>query len=338
MFLSICIPTYNRAHLLAQALEAIANQLTEATAQQVEVIISDNASPDNTPETVINFCATHPAIHLAYTRQPENLGAEGNINYLIGRAQGDFMYLLSDDDILLPGAIDRLFEILSANPTIDAVLPNIRIFATTIDDAGAPLRSLDRDRLLIDPNETLLLLNTWLTFMSALVFRAPLVTNRDYASRIGTNFIHSYLFLDVLTRNGGCYAIRQPFLAIRGDNTGGYSFFKAFVSDFADLMKHANTIGYSKRVTKRVLKLHQRFLITFVIGFKVRGSFGTLKPDFRDGLQRILRVYANDPLFLGLMVPLLMTPSVLLHSIWRLRRTLRRRTGNGRYAAASETA
>ncbi len=100
--LSICIPTYNRAMLLAQTLE---NVIAQATGE-VEIVVSDNASPDNTEEVVRGLQKRFP--RLTYFRQPENRGADRNYLQTVALAQGEWCWLLGDDDLLEPGAISYL--------------------------------------------------------------------------------------------------------------------------------------------------------------------------------------------------------------------------------------
>jgi abequosyltransferase len=324
--LTICIPTYNRATLLIQALEAVTDQLTEANVGLVELLISDNASPDQTQDIVASFAAAHPQIPITYVRQSQNLGADGNVNYLIGHAAGDFALLLSDDDILLPGAIDKILDILTHQPNVDAISLNARTFAVSPDELTVPIRQKHSDHLINDRDELLTTLGTWLTFVSILIFRTSAIARQGYAQRVGTNFPQAYVFLDVLAHNRGCWLTAQPYIAIRSNNTGGYNFFQAFVSDFAALLDHAVQIGYSKEAARCVLKKHQAFILGFVIAFKVRGTYGNLRPDFLDGLKRIWHVYRTDPIFLLKVTPLLLLPRSTVPMLRSLRRNFQRKS------------
>ena len=102
--LSICIPTYNRAAFLAETLDNVLAQVTD----EVEVIVSDNASPDDTGDVVRTRQARFP--RLTYFRQPENLGPDRNYLQSVALAQGEWCWLLGDDDLLEEGAIPYLLE------------------------------------------------------------------------------------------------------------------------------------------------------------------------------------------------------------------------------------
>ena len=66
--LSVAMPTYSRPALLLQALESVLAQTRPAD----EIIVSDNASPDDTAERVLALAQRHPQLRLL--RQPKNLG------------------------------------------------------------------------------------------------------------------------------------------------------------------------------------------------------------------------------------------------------------------------
>ena len=79
--ITIAIPTYNRANAyLMQALESAVNQ----TYRNLEIIVSDNCSTDNTETVVRGF--DDPRIR--YIRQNENIGANNNFNFCIKRGEG----------------------------------------------------------------------------------------------------------------------------------------------------------------------------------------------------------------------------------------------------------
>jgi hypothetical protein len=57
----------------------------------------------------------------------------------------------------------------------------------------------------------------------------------------------------------------------------------------------------------------------------VRGAYGTLRPDYSDGLKRIWRVYRADPIFLLKITPLLLMPQFAVQAVRRIRHLLKRR-------------
>jgi glycosyltransferase involved in cell wall biosynthesis len=90
---SIGIPTYNRAdEYLSQALESAVNQ----TYKNIEIIVSDNCSTDNTEQVVKGLKASN----IRYFRQDINVTSNENFNFCLNQAKGDYFLLLHDDDLI----------------------------------------------------------------------------------------------------------------------------------------------------------------------------------------------------------------------------------------------
>ena len=102
--LSLCISTYNRADWLQHSLFA-ALQVTAPLADAVEVLDVDNASTDHTAEVVR---AHSGAPHLRYTRNELNVGMLGNLKITANAARGAYVWIIGDDDIAIPGAVERI--------------------------------------------------------------------------------------------------------------------------------------------------------------------------------------------------------------------------------------
>ena len=90
--LSICIPTYNRANLLRETLA----HLREVCSEDVEIVISDNCSGDDTQDAIRAFAPRFA--HFRSFRQTENRGAVANFAAAMSAARGKYLYPLCDDD------------------------------------------------------------------------------------------------------------------------------------------------------------------------------------------------------------------------------------------------
>ena len=91
---SVGIPTFNRAVKLTRAVESVLAQ----THRNLELVISDNASADNTRAVCQAFHEQDSRVR--YLRSPVNRGPTANFNVLFGQMRGDYAMLLSDDDWL----------------------------------------------------------------------------------------------------------------------------------------------------------------------------------------------------------------------------------------------
>lgn len=118
--ISIGIPTYNGSKRLPRA-------LTSIWAQQypnLEIIISDNCSTDNTQETVVQVQQDHPEVK--YFRQSKNIGILSNFEFTIAHATGKYFMWVSDDDAVETGAFFKYVTFLETNPQYALVSGHIK--------------------------------------------------------------------------------------------------------------------------------------------------------------------------------------------------------------------
>ena len=107
--LSICIPTYNYGEFIGQTLDSLLPQISAG----VEVIILDGGSTDNTPEVVAVRQLSYP--QLTYHYQIFRGGIDKDIEKVVSLARGQYCWLFSADDIMLPDAISKVLEAIKSN-------------------------------------------------------------------------------------------------------------------------------------------------------------------------------------------------------------------------------
>lgn len=112
--LSICVPTLNRASLLKVLLENLRSEVEECR-DRVEIVVSDNASSDETHEVV-----QRSGLQVVYGKLPQKVGfARSVLNAVRGLASGEFIWIIGDDDVVLPGALRRVLLAIEAEPALD---------------------------------------------------------------------------------------------------------------------------------------------------------------------------------------------------------------------------
>jgi glycosyltransferase involved in cell wall biosynthesis len=113
--LSICIPTFNRAHHLRNCLNSITASGLLGRGD-VELCVSDNGSTDDTRQVVKEAEQRNP---VRYFRNEQNLGLARNFIKVVEMASGEFVWLLGDDDMLLPGALDGVIGLIDRHSEVD---------------------------------------------------------------------------------------------------------------------------------------------------------------------------------------------------------------------------
>lgn len=110
--LTVAVPTYNGSKTIRDMMDIMLPQITD----EIEVIVSDNCSTDETPEIIKEYQKKYGFIR--YIRNENNIGADGNFLQCLQKASGKFVMLISDDDIIVEGGLNKILVFLKSNPDI----------------------------------------------------------------------------------------------------------------------------------------------------------------------------------------------------------------------------
>lgn len=124
MLLSILIPTYNRSSFLMKNLYLLEKQiLSNHLEKEVNIIVSNNMSSDNTNEVVCQF-KNQTLIDLKYYVQNCNIGLERNLLFVLSIASSTWVMLLGDDDYLDENYLVNVIQNIKANSNLCCIVPN----------------------------------------------------------------------------------------------------------------------------------------------------------------------------------------------------------------------
>lgn len=210
--LSICIATFNRGRFIGETLDSIAGQLPET----VEIVVLDGGSTDQTEPVVRQRQEVIP--RLRYTRQDSNRGVDCDFDTVVQQAQGEYCWLMSDDDLLMPGAVESVLRALQRKVSLVIVNSEVRNFDFS--------KLLDPDRLRFGSDRTYspaqfdrLFEETsaYLSYIGAVVIRRELWLARDRASYYGSYFIHVGVIFQARLPDDAV-VLAQPLISIRFGN------------------------------------------------------------------------------------------------------------------------
>jgi glycosyltransferase involved in cell wall biosynthesis len=108
---TIGVPVWNGADHLEDCLDSLLAQ----TYDDIEILISDNASTDRTQEICLAYCERDPRV--VYHRQRRNIGASANYNYLVHQARGELFRWAAHDDLCAPAFVEKCVAALDASPS-----------------------------------------------------------------------------------------------------------------------------------------------------------------------------------------------------------------------------
>lgn len=126
--LTVCIPAYNRAALLAPLLDSVLAQNRDG----YNILICEDKSPERAAiaQVVADYQHKYPG-KIDYVENERNLGYDGNIRQLIALTSGHYSVFMGNDDLMCPGALQAIEDIVTRVPDCGVV---VRTYATFDED------------------------------------------------------------------------------------------------------------------------------------------------------------------------------------------------------------
>lgn len=302
--LSICIPTYNRKSYLERSINALLHQLRD----DIEVLISNNCSPDDTDE----YCKTLDS-RITYHKQSENIGPDGNFLWLMDNAKGKYIILLSDDDYLEDGAVNRLINFLNGKEIgLGIINSRCQMKDGRITDL---LYGIGEDIEFSEEEITDFLerVGVQLTFISGLVFNRELLNKVQVKEQYNnTNLLQTCVALKCLEFNKKTALIKTVTCVAESDNSSGYNFYKVFVKNWHDVLFK---VGLSAGLPKKALiNVYNRTLGNFVLVFLIKDRLNTIPFESNNRLKYLAFAWHFKKAWTR-VYPALIMPKFLLKKI-----------------------
>ena len=228
--LTIAIPTYNRARSLERLLAILRTELEGE--DRVELLVSDNASSDSTPEVVPSFQTSNS---IRYIRNLENMGADRNILQCVESASGKYVWVFSDDDIVVPGTVRRVLAALATQAyDIVCIAP---FFSRSEEIQHRRFRPLP-DIEFTSARELAAHVHVLFTFISGVIIdkeRLATIPHPPFASLFDTSLGQLGPFFTSLNGHRRSLVIRDPLVTATANRSVGYGLYKVFGTNLAKI-------------------------------------------------------------------------------------------------------
>lgn len=279
IFLTIGIPTFNGVEYLPLAIESIIRQIPKDEVNNFEILISDNASTDQTKEIVLDFQRKFPKL-IRYIRNDNNLGYDKNLDSLIRNSKGKYIKLLGDDDELLLNSIVFFKNQILENPELIAIVHSVKFVdmktgIEIISDHNISLTKIysDRDEFFQETR--------WATAaLSRIIILRESWMNCNLQKYMGTNQIHLGGLIEILRKPGFSMAISSPLAVVRLNNDRWVlnynSEFNASL-DHSKVMRNLLFTGYKKSTHYQFVKDRFRLPIEEVVKLHSYNLFKNFK-------------------------------------------------------------
>lgn len=226
--ISICIPTFNRIHYLTAGLNSIVGQFADKNIyKQVEIVVADDASSDNTKEIMMSYLNKYHNIR--YIQYDRNIGFARNQIKVARYAKGDYVWFFSDDDVHKSGSIKSVFHVIH-NYDPDVILCNLDLYSKDLRQViDKNLLRLSQDRFITSKKDLFSFLEKkfflpfdwYIGVYSNTIIRTAIVSS--HAAQLGlfdgkpNPFPHSSLFY-YFPDNYKIYLLSASLVKFRADN------------------------------------------------------------------------------------------------------------------------
>jgi acetyltransferase-like isoleucine patch superfamily enzyme/glycosyltransferase involved in cell wall biosynthesis len=273
---SLCIPTRNRCDVLLRAIDSLVCQHAFSTDRTIEIVISDNASTDGTPELCHKLVSTWPD-QIKYHRNSENIG-DKNFYRVLSLGRGQYLKLLNDSFIYVDGFLDNLQSIVSQTSESKPCL----FWHNSSQSQDLQIQ------IIKSPDELLQIMSFNITWNGAFgAWKEDLIRlNQSYASQ---SLSAPFWILEQIRERESTVVYTAPWaIAISGIRKGGYNLAEVFASRFIGFLKRYVDLGLVKSST--LDKCKRDVLLDLVLPY----YFSADHDFFGQPLEEYLLEYKDD--------------------------------------------
>lgn len=293
MIVSVIMMTYGHEKFITKAIEGV---LMQEVNFDIELIIADDCSPDNTKKIVEEILHTHPKANIIkYTKHKHNIGMNANFDWAFKQCKGIYIAICEGDDYWIdPFKLSKQISFLDSNPDYSMCFHN----ALEISDVNLSHKKLFKDNLKEKDYTGSEILLEWMIPTASVVFRKlsfQIDLLSEYSSLLYGDIV---LFLD-LSIKGKIKCIDITGLSVYRRHDGGATFFHNFDINFVNKkISHYWTLNklFNNRFRNEVKFLVCRFYIDYSSYFynkKILESFKCIIRSFYVSPSITLKLLVN---------------------------------------------
>jgi len=281
ILLSICIPTFNRANALHKNLSSILEEYDNVH-NQIELIVSDNCSEDDTKEVVSYFIQN--GLPIKYIRNNSNIGMDKNFEQCYKFGKGKYILVLGDDDFIIKGKLPILLDYLNSG---DYGLVHLKTNS---------LSNFKYEKF-NDSEKYLENISFWITYITSNIVNSKSIKDYNFNKYNGTLLTIVPLYINTVLESDENLIINEKIFSDGVEQSGGFNFFEIFIQNYLKIwndFKENNCIS-SKLFDYIKRDLLEKFLIPSMIGFCIDKS--RLNYSLKGSSSYILKHYSLNLYF-----------------------------------------
>lgn len=283
MLLSICIPTQNRAAVLQKSLQSIVSQDIFTARDDIEIVVYDSVSSDNTGAVVQEF-VDHFKGKVRYIRNETDL-VDGNFEQALRQGQGTFLKLANDSLNWIPGSMEKMVRLVEMTLPVKPVLFFLNQSRPT-EEAITAVNGVDSFL------QTVSFYITWIGGFG--IWKNQLNEMNDFSRHSTLKLTQADAVLRLMNNSDTGYVCNLPmFQVLTTTPKGGYDIAEVFGRNYLALLRQFNT-----QITASTMSMLKKDVLE-------KHIFPFYCSDFHDfgqsDIEKHLVDFADEPFFTNML-------------------------------------
>lgn len=290
--LSICIPTYNRANYLEKTLISIVNQKTFKETNDVEIVISDNSTSNETYKTVLGFIKIYGE-KISYYKNESNLG-DLNMEKVLFYGRGMFLKLNNDTLQHNDGSLDKIIETIHKNES----KKNILFFLNKV------ILKNQNSIICKDLNSFVRNASFYVTWIGAFgIWKEDFIKLKDFSRRADLKLPQVDVMFRLINSKGTVFINNERlFNSLPLSSKGGYDVLDVFLDNYIFLLDEQ--LNNEKLTKNTFIQEKRKLLLQYIRPALV---YTKIWPklfyfEFKNKYKRIFKYYKEDVLILPIFM------------------------------------
>lgn len=295
ILLSICIPTFNRGNLLKKTIESITSQASFIETTEIEIIISDNCSSDNTQAIAKEYSLLFPE-KIKYIRNELNVGPDINFELALSRGSGLFLKLHNDNLTIRNGSLSEILKVIKATAIEKPV-----IFFTNGNNniKGEQIKICDN---INDFVKYASFFSTWIGGFG--IWRDDFLAIDNFSENAKSRLIQTDILYKILSKGKRAIILYEVyFIGMEVEKKGGYNIAEVFGQNYLKILKkylHSDLIEKSVYENEKKLILLNHIIPYY---FEIENYFD------KTGFFNFMKDYTEDDYFYAAIENLILSKS-----------------------------
>lgn len=294
-FVSICIPSYNRPEELKRLIDSV----DASDSSEIEIVVAEDKSPRQEDiRNTVNELKKSSEYTINYYENESNFGYDKNLRSCASKAKGKWIIFMGDDDVFVPGSLDRYLDFLRKHDELGYVLRRYRTLYS--DGKTQEFRYDDKDVFQEPSVDSYIVFFRRSLFISGFTFKKEYFDDYECSDYDGTLLFQLYIEASICMKYPSAYCD----IPITQSIEGGIPYFGSSENE-KNYESGSNTINNSIEFMKQVRRISESIDDKFGIqsADRIRDSYSRYSYGFlfehRDKGVKVFTEYAKELKKLG---------------------------------------